>query len=102
MITSWFWTIAPFATLISLTVPSNSLATSFSSFIASIIATVCPFLTVSPTLTWKSTIFPPIGARIFWPPVDVEAVGFASSTLVSFTGAWIDSLVSVTASSSTS
>ena len=36
---------------------------SFSSFIASIIATVWPFLTVSPTLTLISKTFPPIGAK---------------------------------------
>ena len=48
-------------TLIAVTVPSLSALMLFSIFIASRIIIVCPFLTVSPTLTLMSRITPGSG-----------------------------------------
>ena len=54
-------TESPLLTLIAVTLPSLSALMLFSIFIASRMIRVCPFLTVSPTLTFTSRITPGSG-----------------------------------------
>ena len=77
--------------------PSTGDTTSFSSFIASISNKHCPFLTESPTFTFKATTFPVIGAgtTVELPEIGAAATGALASLA-------IEALFSLTASNSTS
>ena len=84
LVTAW-----PLVTEIALTVPSWAATISFSSFIASNINKVWPFLTVSPTATSIFKIVPAIGDKTGVSPADLGAsttAGFSSCIV------WFDSV----------